>query len=121
MYNNYNTKNNLQCICKLFAGHFLYFTHIIHHTIMQCTLKINHDFSSKLYLTLLFLINFLWLCDKLVFQEKKQWQTHTESHTNKLLNTAQENINKKEKKIDELNYLNNQLHEKIKHLENQIR
>lgn len=54
-------------------------------------------------------------------QEKKQWQTNTESHTNKLLNTAQENINKKEKKIDELNYLNNQLHEKIKHLENQIR
>ncbi|CAH2096248.1 unnamed protein product [Euphydryas editha] len=53
-------------------------------------------------------------------QEKTQLQISNESHTNKLLNTAQENINKKDKQIDELNYFNNQLHEKIKHLENQI-
>ncbi|CAH0715599.1 unnamed protein product, partial [Brenthis ino] len=53
-------------------------------------------------------------------QERLQWQRNSESHTNNLLSSSQENLNRKEKQIEELNYLNKQLHEKINQLEHQI-
>ncbi|XP_050351236.1 spindle assembly abnormal protein 6 homolog [Nymphalis io] len=55
-----------------------------------------------------------------IAQEKVQWQMNNDNHTKSLLNTAQENINKKEKQIDELSYLNKQLQDNIRQLENQI-
>ncbi|XP_026492256.2 spindle assembly abnormal protein 6 homolog [Vanessa tameamea] len=55
-----------------------------------------------------------------IAQEKVQWQTNNDNHTKSLLNTAQETINKKEKQIDDLSYLNKQLQDNTRQLENQI-
>ncbi|XP_046965787.1 spindle assembly abnormal protein 6 homolog [Vanessa cardui] len=55
-----------------------------------------------------------------IAQEKVQWQMNNDNHTKSLLNTAQETINKKEKQIDDLSYLNKQLQDTIRQLENQI-
>nr|XP_026492256.1 spindle assembly abnormal protein 6 homolog [Vanessa tameamea] len=55
-----------------------------------------------------------------IAQEKVQWQMNNDNHTKSLLNTAQETINKKEKQIDDLSYLNKQLQDNTRQLENQI-
>ncbi|XP_041979633.1 spindle assembly abnormal protein 6 homolog [Aricia agestis] len=52
--------------------------------------------------------------------ERLQWQRSSEMNTNNLLACSQENLNKKDKQISELNSQNQQLHERNKLLENQL-
>ncbi|XP_068633224.1 spindle assembly abnormal protein 6 homolog [Battus philenor] len=53
-------------------------------------------------------------------QEKLQWQKTSELNTKTIIATSQENLNKKEKQIDDLNVLCKQLHDNIRQLESQL-
>ncbi|XP_059048511.1 LOW QUALITY PROTEIN: spindle assembly abnormal protein 6 homolog [Achroia grisella] len=53
-------------------------------------------------------------------QERSQWQKTTENTSKVQLASFQENINRKDRQIDELNVLSRQLKENIAQLENQI-
>ncbi|CAH2048599.1 unnamed protein product, partial [Iphiclides podalirius] len=53
-------------------------------------------------------------------QEKMQWQKTSELNTKALLATSQENLNRKDKQIDDLNLLCKKLQDNIMQLENQL-
>ncbi|XP_072949169.1 uncharacterized protein Sas-6 [Epargyreus clarus] len=53
-------------------------------------------------------------------QERLQWQKNSDNNMKNILATNQENLNKKDTQIEELNYLCKQLRESITQLENQI-
>ncbi|XP_061383805.1 spindle assembly abnormal protein 6 homolog [Danaus plexippus] len=57
--------------------------------------------------------------DRLV-QEKIQWQKQNEAHTNNLLAASQDNLNRKDKHIEEQNHKIKQLRDKISQIENQL-
>ncbi|XP_028171297.1 spindle assembly abnormal protein 6 homolog [Ostrinia furnacalis] len=55
-----------------------------------------------------------------LFQERQQWQKNAELNSNNQLAVTQDNLNRKDRQIDELNSICKQLKENILHLENQL-
>lgn len=56
-----------------------------------------------------------------LLQERLQWQKNSDINMKTQLATSQENLNRKDRQIDDLNLTCKQLRDKIMQLENQIR